>query len=136
MFRDIRYKNEGRPPDGVLVSRFHCSAVEDVCGRDLLVYEDLRHPSNLHIYRWFDNDLVREPQSPELAPDYTAALNKLFLVTFALAKLEREIGEEFSIATRVRGTFAAISMDGFHVGLAERQVAKASRGCCGTVVGR
>jgi len=114
----------------------YSSAVEDACGRDLLVYEDLRHPSNLHIYRWFDNDLDREPQSPELALDYTAALNKLFLVTFALAKLEREIGEESSIATRVPGTSAAVSMDVFHVGLAERQVAKASRGCCGTVIGR
>ena len=77
-------------------------AVEDTYGRDLPVYEDLRHPSNLPRYHWFDNDLDREPQSPELVPSYTTALDKLFLVTFALAKLEIEIGEECRLIQEYR----------------------------------
>jgi len=75
----------------------YSSAVENAYGRQLPVCEGLRHPRNLPIYRWFDNDLGREPQRPELAPGYTAALNKLHLVTFALAKLELEIGEEYRL---------------------------------------
>ena len=74
--------------------RVYSDDVEYAYGRQLPVCHDLRHPRNLPILRWFDGGLEGGLPKPELAGDYTAALDKLFLVTWALAKLAAELDEE------------------------------------------
>ncbi|KAF8447062.1 hypothetical protein BGX38DRAFT_1191633 [Terfezia claveryi] len=66
-------------------------------GWDLPVLSDLQHPSNLLIYRWFDSGVKAVTLRPEFVIEYTAALDRLFLVTWALAKLDAELDEEYRL---------------------------------------
>jgi len=85
------------PTVNLILRLVYTGAVSVASGRSLPVYSDSRHTTNLHIYRWFDSEVQRERQRPEYAADYTAALDKLFLVTLPLAKLEAEIEEEYRL---------------------------------------
>ena len=95
------YDSPDSVPEGMLTANWsiamsYCMAVQWASGKRLPVIQNFRHPSNLPMYRWFDNQRECEPATPQLA-DYIAAFDRLFLVIFALSKLEGEIDKEYEL---------------------------------------